>query len=76
VLNRKVGRMIIFRPLVIGAPWLRSDDPKTDDYAMWWGRDFDEHWIEDFDEFSLAIGEPALEDVEPMRAGALPERFY
>lgn len=66
-LNRKVGRLLVFRPLVIGAPWLRSDNPKVDDYAMWWGHDFYEHWIEDFDEFARVVEQPTPDHIEPMR---------
>lgn len=65
--NRMEGDCLVFRPLVIGAPWLRSDDPAWADQVMWWNRDFFEHFIEDFDEFSKVRATPKPESIEPMR---------
>jgi hypothetical protein len=67
MMNRREGNMLIFRPLVIGSPWLRSEDPKWEEEIMWWGRDFYEHYIEDFDEFARVRDIPEPESVEPMR---------
>lgn len=46
------GSRLTFQPLVIGTPWLESDDPTWSDRAEWFSCDFYEHFVEDFVEFS------------------------
>jgi hypothetical protein len=65
--NRKEDDCLVFRPLIIGSPWLRSDDPAWADQVMWWGHDFFENFVEDFDEFSKVRDTPKPESIEPMR---------
>lgn len=67
IFDRREGNILFFRPLVIGAPWLVTEDPKVADAAMWWGYEFYENFVEDFDEFSRVTTEPLPDDCEPMR---------
>ncbi|MFN9620354.1 MAG: hypothetical protein ACK55X_11645 [Synechococcaceae cyanobacterium] len=67
VFNRKEGNSLYFRPLIIGAPWLRSEDPAWADEIIWWTQDFFEHFIEDFCEFDKVNDEPVPDSVEPMK---------
>lgn len=62
----RAGTLII-HPLVIGNPWLESDDPAWTDRIMWWGRNFYEHFIEDFAEFDKVKAVQIPQDSEPMR---------
>lgn len=66
-IHREKGNTVIFHPLVIENPWLRAEDPQWADVVMWWGRNFYEHFVEDFAEFSKveAVAEPP--DVSPMQ---------
>jgi hypothetical protein len=67
VLDRREGEWLVFRPLVIGFPWLTTEDPKLADAAMWWGYTFFENFVEDFDEFRRVREVPEPATVEPMR---------
>jgi hypothetical protein len=58
---------IVFHPLVMGGPWLRSSDPKWQDAAIWWGAEFFEDVVEDFDEFSIVRRFPKPLSCEPMK---------
>jgi hypothetical protein len=53
-------------PLVIGAPWLEIDDPAWTHRITWWGYDFFEHFVEDFDEFSEVKNEGEPNSFEEM----------
>jgi len=44
--------LIVFHPLLMGSPWLRTDDSKWSDKIMWWHYEFFENFVEDFDEFA------------------------
>jgi hypothetical protein len=65
--HRNENGILVFHPLVIGFPWLVSDDPRWETYAMFWRGSFFEHFVEDFDEFSKVRQVPKPESVEPMR---------
>lgn len=67
ILDRKDADTLYFRPLIIGAPWLRSENPQWADKVMWWAQDFFENFIEDFREFAKVALEPVPSSVEPMR---------
>jgi hypothetical protein len=43
--TRKEGNSLYFKPLVMGAPWLRSEDPTWADEIIWWAHDFFEHFV-------------------------------
>lgn len=66
-LHRLNGDTLIFHPLVIGNPWLHTEDPKWADTVIWWGRNFFEHFIEDFAEFSKVREVPEPVDPGPMQ---------
>jgi len=61
------GRKLIFDPLLMGFPWLRTRDPEWQDHVMWWNRDFFEHFIEDFDEFSKVATAAKTTDLSPLK---------
>ena len=46
------ARDIMIDPLVIGFPWLESDNPRWNDELMFYRNEFYENYIEDFSEFS------------------------
>jgi hypothetical protein len=56
VFHRKEGETLFFHPLIMGSPWLTHDkDEKIANWAMWHGRDYFEHFIEDFDQFRACL---------------------
>jgi hypothetical protein len=61
------GRLAVLDPLVMGAPWLREKGETPTFDIMWYGYDFFENFVEDFDEFSKIKNIPVPSDVEPMR---------
>jgi len=63
------GRVFTFRPLVIGSPWLEVDDPAWSDKIVWWGHEYYEQFMEDFDEFARSSDRPTptLEETQAMR---------
>ncbi len=71
---RKDGDCLVFRPLIMGFPWLSSQDPEWADKVMWWNRDFYEHFVEDIDEFDKVRTTPKPESIEVMRQ--VPERNF
>ena len=73
-LSRKEGNILIFRPLIMGSPWLRSNDPTWADQVMWWNQDFFEHFVEDFDEFARVRDTPKPESIDVMQQ--VPERGF
>jgi hypothetical protein len=74
IFNRKDGDCLVFRPLIMGSPWLRSEDPAWSDKVMWWNQDFFEHFVEDFDEFEKVRSTPKPDSIEVMRN--VPERGF
>ncbi len=66
ILDRPDGDTLVFHPLVMGAPWVRSEDPQWAE-AIWWGQDFFENFIEDFEEFAKVRDEPVPESYAPMK---------
>lgn len=71
---RQDGNCLVFRPLVMGSPWLRTQDPEWTDKVRWWNRDFFEHFIEDFDEFTKVRDVQKPDSIEAMRA--VPEKGF
>jgi hypothetical protein len=63
------GEVLTFQPLVIGSPWLEIDDPKWTEKIVWWGHEFYEQFIEDFDEFVLCEGTatPTIAEAKAMK---------
>jgi hypothetical protein len=61
------GDLLIFDPLLMGFPWLRTSDPAWQDRVMWWNRDFFEHFVEDFDEFAKVSDTEKPRDISPMK---------
>ena len=59
--------VIVFEPVIMGFPWLEAGGTQPDFDIMWFGYDFFENFIEDFDEFSAVRDVPLPEDPEPMR---------
>ena len=58
---------VIFRPIAMGSPWLEAGDTEPDFEIMWWGLEYFENFVEDFDEFSEVVSVPTPESPEPMR---------
>ena len=46
------GSDIVVDPLIMGFPWLESDNPRWNDELMFYTNEFYENYIEDFSEFS------------------------
>ena len=61
------GKLAIFDPLVMGAPWLREKKETPTFDIMWYGYDFFENFVEDFDEFNKVKDIPLPNDVTAMR---------
>ena len=61
------GELAIFDPLVMGAPWLRAKEEIPTFDIMWYGYNFFENFVEDFDEFTKVKETSVPSDVEPMR---------
>lgn len=57
----------VFQPCIIGAPWLDRPEAAPDFAIEWYGEEFYEHFVEDFDEFSRVAQVPEPPDSEPMR---------
>jgi hypothetical protein len=73
--DRPEGHAMIFRPLVMGSPWLRDEnDPKVEGWAMWYGWDYFQNYVEDFDEFSRVTEIEKPTDIAPMKA--IKERAF
>lgn len=66
-LHSATDDLLVFHPIIMGSPWLRTKDPKWKDQVMWWGREFFEHYVEDFDEFSKVNGHEKPTDLAPMK---------
>jgi hypothetical protein len=52
VVHSLVGDCLILHPLIIGSPWLETTDPSWTDRIVWFGREFYEHYVDDFDQFA------------------------
>jgi len=74
IYSRTDGNCLVFRPLVMGNPWLLTDDSKLENHVMFWGREFFENFIEDFDEFSRVREFPKPGSFEIMER--VPERGF
>jgi len=57
----------VFQPCIIGSPWLNRPEDQPDLAIEWYGHEFYEQFIEDFDEFSRVVEVPEPPDCEPMR---------
>lgn len=66
-LHSASDKVLVFDPLLMGFPWLRTRDPKWQDRIMWWNYAFFENFIEDFDEFARVRGTPKPSDHSPMK---------
>lgn len=59
---------VIFEPLVIGSPWLAPGDVAPNFDFTWFGNQFYENYIEDFDEFAKCREITSPADSSEMRA--------
>lgn len=60
-------RAVVFDPVIMGFPWLQSNGTSPNFDIMWYGYEFFENFIEDFDEFSKISNIPIPSDPESMR---------
>jgi hypothetical protein len=60
------GDLTIFDPVIIGSPWLEASDPEHQGIE-WYGSEFYQHFVEDFDEFSKATSIDNPPNSDPMR---------
>jgi len=70
-INPKVsGNTITFQPLVIGSPWLETDNSEWNSKIVWWGNEYYEHFIEDVDEFAKCqnIPTPSIDEASVMKS--------
>lgn len=67
LLSSASERRIVFDPLIMGFPWLETNNPKWSDRVMWWGYRFYENYLEDFDEFSQVTSIDMPKDHSPMK---------
>lgn len=73
-LREKDEGTLIFEPILMGFPWLRSPNPEWADKIMWWNIDFFENFVEDIDEFSEVLKHQKPVDIAPMRD--VPEKGF
>jgi hypothetical protein len=66
-LHKVEGNILVFHPLLMGSPWLRSSNPEWEERIMWWNLDFFENFIEDIDEFSKVLEYKKPNDFTPMK---------
>ena len=59
--------LVVFDPILMGFPWLRSNDPEWQKKVMWWSYHFFENFLEDFDEFSRVREFDKPKDFTPMK---------
>jgi hypothetical protein len=59
--------LFVFHPLIIGFPWLRTDNRDWETKAQCYRFDFFENFIEDFDEFSKVNEHRRPDDHTPMK---------
>jgi hypothetical protein len=60
------GTHLRCRPLIVGAPWLESEDEEWANRVVWYGREFFENFVEDFDEFADVRSHPRPTDFSVM----------
>lgn len=60
------NEVIIFHPIIMGAPWLKTGNVQPDFEITWWSYDFYENFVEDFDEFSRVRSVPTPPSPDPM----------
>jgi hypothetical protein len=60
-------KKIIVEPLILGFPWLMSEDPKWSERIMWFNNGFYENYLEDFDEFARVTERELPEDYSRMK---------
>jgi hypothetical protein len=70
------GEILSFRPLIIGSPWLETENPEWTDKIVWWGHEYFENFIEDFDEFSRIKNEPLPSQEEAAIMEQITERAF
>jgi hypothetical protein len=68
--------ILTFRPLIIGSPWLETDEPKWKENIVWWGLEFYENFIDDFDEFSKVRGQPIPDETEAAVMEKISEKAF
>jgi hypothetical protein len=61
------SKNIILDPMIVGFPWLESEDPNWSDKVMWFNNSFYENYLEDFDEFERVTERTLPEDYSIMR---------
>jgi len=66
-LHDKKDNLLIFHPFVIGAPWLTTENPKWQKEITFWGYEFGENFVEDFDEFNKIKSIEKPVGIEPMK---------
>ena len=59
--------VLVFHPILMGFPWLRTTDPQWRDKVMWWSWGFFENFVEDFDEFLDVLRHQKPTDFSVMR---------
>jgi len=65
--SHRTSTALVFEPLLMGFPWVRSSDPEWADKVMWYGHQFFENYVEDFDEFSKVRETPRPESIAQMK---------
>ena len=60
-------RDIVVDPLIMGFPWLESDNPRWNDELMFYRNEFYENYLEDFTEFSNVTELPLPSSHAPMK---------
>jgi len=66
-LHAQTPEALVFRPLVMGAPWLDAGQGQPDFEVTWWAHDFFENFVEDIDEFSRVRDVPTPPSPDAMR---------
>jgi hypothetical protein len=58
--SHRTSSALVFDPILMGFPWVRTSDPAWADKVMWFGNQFFENYVEDFEEFAKvrAIARP------------------
>lgn len=66
VLHESTGSKLRFDPIIMGFPWVTTDNPEWTDFAPWAGLAAYEVFIEDFDEFAVVKDHEIPNDHGPM----------
>jgi len=67
VLHESIHSKLRFDPIIMGFPWVTTDNPRWADFAPWAGLAAYEVFIEDFDEFAVVAKHDLPEDHGPMK---------